>query len=289
MNQGNLVVIPLNFTLEQAKNSNLTHILACGDTELLQSDTVDSLASIGEEGIVIHSESQNGVQIVVANGNDPSFVSRLSTGVGRGAAMACYTALKDMGVPFIQPFAPRSEVPAFPRVVQDRVEAPRWDIRGWHIHTQHPLELCDLLTGFDIKDAKTGKVVTTWESMLSDWGKLLDWLAAAHINRVEWLPLEAKSWDTYATSPERAARMKNLTDMARGVGILPGVDAAIALRQQHAFDLVTKEAAGDPVKVQESIRTRMAWLNQSGFEFLSTERYLFWWHLNHIVVLILYL
>jgi hypothetical protein len=64
-------------------------------------------------------------------------------------SIGAYALLEELGFAFLHPLAP--VVPRslrVPDVAIDRRETPRWDMRETHLHTQHPLELTELLQGF---------------------------------------------------------------------------------------------------------------------------------------------
>jgi hypothetical protein len=133
----------------------------------------DQLAGVGNEGFVVHSQHRNGFTVLAANGNAMSEAAARSTLsqqpaggthtasirgddsphrhlVNTGAVTAAYAALEELGFAFFHPLQPIS--PVLLRQPDDlhREESPRWHYRGFHIHTQHPLELTDVLQGFDV-------------------------------------------------------------------------------------------------------------------------------------------
>ena len=59
--------------------------------------------------------------------------------------------------------------------------------------------------------------------MLPDWDHFLEWMVANRQNEVEWLLLRAESWDAYAVSPERQARLRTLTSHCHRYAIACGV------------------------------------------------------------------
>jgi hypothetical protein len=69
-----------------------------------------------------------------------------------GAVVGAYAALEQIGFGFLHPLAPsvphRLRAPAH---VLDVVESPYWSERAFHLHTQHPLELTEVLQGHDIR------------------------------------------------------------------------------------------------------------------------------------------
>ena len=59
--------------------------------------------------------------------------------------------------------------------------------------------------------------------MLPQWDLYLEWMVANRPNEVEWILLKADSWADYAVSPERQARLRELTDRCHRHGIACGV------------------------------------------------------------------
>eukprot|EP00043_Microstomoeca_roanoka_P012301 m.118520 g.118520 ORF g.118520 m.118520 type:complete len:806 (+) comp15451_c2_seq1:171-2588(+) len=249
--------------------------LVCGNTSLSRSVISDAeINSLNPEGYIIRSVSSTGNgHVVAARGQSPLPLSsdpHYQNMTARGSIFACYAALQQLGFAFLHPL--RVEMPLSPlslASIQNTTEQPRWRIRGFHIHTEHPLELTDLLTGFDI--SINGSVVEKWEDMLPDFERYLQWSVANRLNRVEWLTLYAKDWDSYAFSAERKARFKTLTDLCHAYATHAGVDAAIAEQQQHAMTLVDPTDLANATAGAIRINQRMQWLSECGFDFLSTE------------------
>ena len=97
---------------------------------------------------------------------------------------------------------------------------PRFDVRGFHLHTQHPLELTEQLhdpkhpTGF--KDIK----------------EYIDWLVRNQQNFFQFVLLESIDLETW---PEYA---KIWVDYAHSRGILVSLDVSLHMIQQKSFMLV---------------------------------------------------
>lgn len=122
------------------------------------------------EGFIIRSGLVDGAVYLVSDGST------------RGAGYGCYEALQQMGFAFLHPLQPVIPSAVSCAGCSNATEQPYWPVRGWHIHTEHPLELTDFLQGFDV--AVNGSVVEPWESMMDDWLKFLDWSVANKINQV---------------------------------------------------------------------------------------------------------
>ena len=89
--------------------------------------------------------------------------------------------------------------------------------------------------------------------MLPQWDLYLEWMVANRQNEVEWILLKADSWADYAVSPERQARLRELTDRCHRHGIACGVvrdsatrpwrekDVALARKRQGARGLDARQ------------------------------------------------
>ncbi|GAB5034062.1 Hypothetical protein NocV09_01700240 [Nannochloropsis oceanica] len=96
------------------------------------------------------------ITVMAGNGFPIDKAWNASTKVDTGAAFAAYELLQSLGFAFWSPL----EGPIAPATLQNlpekdghmsmRWEAPRWRSRTFHLHTQHPLELTDVLQGFDL-------------------------------------------------------------------------------------------------------------------------------------------
>lgn len=143
-------------------------------------------------------------------------------------------------------------------------EKPKWMIRGWHYHTEHPLELTEVLQGMDSSDG------TSWEDMLGEVVQYFEWLTAQRQNRLEWILLWTEKYNQSAYSPLRQSRLQQLVLMAHQFGLHCGADAPIAEKQQHAWYMTT---ARETLKEQTiNIQQHIDWmLTGAGFDYLSTE------------------
>lgn len=180
-----------------------------------------------------------------------------------GNLYGAYHLLELLGYHFLHPLEPIvPEQIQWPEIASIQ-EAPRWPIRTWHIHTQHPLELTHVLNGWGPGgvDDKPG-----WEALLPEWERFLEWAVANKQNRVEWFLLMAESWQSFADSEERQARLRTLVDMAHQWGLAVGIDAPIAFKQQHAWTMLRQK--GDEIaQIQQAID----WLNNAGFDYFEIE------------------
>jgi hypothetical protein len=182
-------------------------------------------------------------------------------------AFATYALLEELGFSFLHPLAPYMP-PALSMEAEpmDLHESPRWAERTMHLHTQHPLELTELLQGFGPAGPSDE---AGFEKQLSEWDSFLEWCLANRQNGVEWFLLWAKSWATFADGPERQARLKKLVEHGHKYGISVGIDAPIAFAQQHAFRLLRSQ--GNLPDELSEIRERLDYVLGAGFDFLGTE------------------
>lgn len=106
----------------------------------------------------------------------------LSADALTGPIFASYELLKQLGFVFLHPLEPLSPPSlVFPPAL-NITSTPRWPIRGTHYHTEHPLELTEVLNGFDSTDG------TAWAGMLPQLELFLEWLVA---NGKKFTPFEA--------------------------------------------------------------------------------------------------
>jgi hypothetical protein len=225
--------------------------------------TAADLTKAGAEGYVVRSGSFRGGVLVAVNGNPKKDKPHGNLGVSHGV----YAALEELGFGFLHPLAPT--VPAqvaIPQVALDRTETPRWDKRTIHLHTQHPLELTEMLQGMG-----TGSALDkpSFEALLPEWDRFLEWCVANGENGVEWFLLWASSFSAFADSDERIARLGTLVSRAHDFGIDAGVDAPIAFQQQHSFRLLRTQ--GQLANEIAEIDTRLDWLMKAGWDFLGIE------------------
>lgn len=108
------------------------------------------------ESFGIFTLRRGDITVMAGNGFPIDKAWNASTTVDTGAAFAAYELLQSLGFAFWSPL----EGPIAPATLQNipvkdgsktvRWEAPRWRSRTFHLHTQHPLELTDVLQGFDL-------------------------------------------------------------------------------------------------------------------------------------------
>lgn len=195
-----------------------------------------------------------------------------------------FAALERMGVFFLKPLqpvvpamltlpgAPASGVgadavaAAAARALAD-AQAPHWQFRGWHYHSEHPLELTEVLNGADAQLAGGGAVA--WEDMVGEVEAYLEWCVANRVNRLQWILLQGARWRTPAQVQERQARLRRITSLAHSFGVAVGADVPIAEQQQRAWYMT--DGQGSQAEMAGAVAERLRWLRQAGFDYLATE------------------
>ena len=97
--------------------------------------------------------------------------------------------------------------------------SPRFSKKGFHLHTQHPLELTEQLHNPDFPNA--------WR----DVKEYIDWLVRNRQNYWEWCLLrtvDMKKWQPHA---------KRMVDYSHSRGLMVGVDVSLHMIQQRTFQL----------------------------------------------------
>jgi hypothetical protein len=226
------------------------------------------MAALPADGFIVRAAPFPGPAswLIAANGSAP-----------RGHIYACYAALeRALGFRFLHPL--NATLPAAAAVVVTPVsaaqanatESPAWPIRGIHYHTEHPLELTELLQGLDSL-GPDGRVAESWASMLPKLTDLLEWMVAQRLTRIEWVLLCAYEFSADCYSALRSGRLRTITATMQQWGIEAGADVAIAERQQHAMFMVNTTTADSPSAIAD-IHAHVDWLvAECGFNFISTE------------------
>lgn len=241
-------------------------VLSFGDTSVTRKWLSRELTDAqGPEGFVVKSGEEGGVLYLVADGNAPKG-ERTSFVVNRGLSFATYELLQRVGFRFLHPFTPRAPSTLAISGPIDVNEKPRWPIRGFHLHTMHPIELTHVLNGWGPNgpDDKTG-----WESLLGEWDLYLEWSIAHRQNIVQWALLADKVHTAFNDSPERHARLTKLAKMSQRWGIMTGIDVGIVLQQQNTWRIIRK--TGKNADELGQVKSRVKWLMRTGIDYLAAE------------------
>lgn len=237
--------------------------LAFGSTSLAKRIVPDpELAAQGAEGLVLRRGTLGAGIALVARGN----AAKAHAHGNLGAHHAAYLLLEALGFGFLHPLEPVRPATLQVPATLDRARAPRWSDRAIHLHTQHPLELTELLQGMGSGGATDE---AGFNAMMPEWDRFLEWAVANGENEVEWFLLYADSWKDFADSPRRFARLKTLVDHAHDRGLAAALDVPIVFGQQHAFRLV--RTTGDRNAELAELRSRVDEVLQAPFDVLGTE------------------
>ncbi len=222
------------------------------------------VSALPNEGFIVRSGKLGAGTVLAAHGTTATNHPHGNLGAFHGA----YALLEEIGFAFLHPLSPTTPSALHLPTSIDRREVPRWDTRETHLHTQHPLELTELLQGF----GKTGPDDQAgFEAMLPEWDRFLEWAVANGQNGVEWFLLWASTFEKFADSDTRIARLRVLVDRAHTFDISAGIDAPITFQQQHSYRLLRNQNKDDLNAELTEIRTRLDWLDKAGWDFYGIE------------------
>lgn len=129
---------------------------------------------------------------------------------------------------------------------------PRFNKMGFHLHTQHPIELTEALLDENYPNGE--KIIREY----------IDWLARNRQNYMEFCLLESinrNSWPAYA-----AKWVQYMKDR----GVIPGLDLSLHMKQQYAFKLYRNIPKSFKSK-EKQIQERFNQLTQAGWEYWNVE------------------
>ena len=238
------------------------------------------LSAVDSEGFIVARRGR----FVCAVGNPSAFSSNNSIGSALavsnvssiGSAFAAYHILEQLGFAFLHPLA--ATIPAVlntSAIIADgqrEVQSPALRFRGFHVHTEHPLELVEVLQGSSAS-LPNGSIIP-WATMLPDVSSLCEWLIANRQNHLQWILLAAPEWRSsgWVNSTERQTRLRALTELAQSFGLRAGADIPIAEVQQRAWYMVERYDAKDVPSMIHQIASRLDWvLGGAGFDYLASE------------------
>lgn len=153
--------------------------------------------------------------------SDTLIVHQLEAVNGAGVSNGLYALLQDrLGFAFYHP--KRSYIPTLETWPIDSSmtwrSTPRFDKKGFHLHTQHPLEL-------------TKHLMMLNDSSWLEVKQYIDWLARNQQNYFEFNLLEGIDRQTWPTLAKR------MTDYLHSRGIIAGLDLSLHMIQQKSFML----------------------------------------------------
>ncbi|BCS53377.1 hypothetical protein [Geobacter sp. SVR] len=183
-----------------------------------------------------------------------AIVLRLQAANPEGVAAGLYGLLQEkLGFRFHHPR--ESVIPAhraWPLPARFRFSGtPRFEKRGFHLHTLHPIELTDQLHDPEIPGA------------FEEVRAYLDWLARNGQNTFQFFLLRGIDRTTW---PGHARR---IVEYAHSRGIRCGVEISLAMLQQQAFQAITL-LRPYPSYLRQVDET-LAWLFQAPWDYLSLE------------------
>ncbi|MCM2359480.1 MAG: hypothetical protein NDI77_15120, partial [Geobacteraceae bacterium] len=178
----------------------------------------------------------------------------LRTGSFQGASFALYGLLQEkLGFRFYHP--KRTLIPNYPRwplPSRFRFSAtPRFDKKGFHLHSLHPIELAEQLHDPSHPDA------------LAEVKEYIDWLARNQQNVMQFYLLrdiDRERWIGHA---------RVIVDYAHRRGVLAGVQISIAMLQQQAFQAVSLLRPYPSYRRQ--VDRTLAWLFRANWDFVTIE------------------
>lgn len=126
-------------------------------------------------GFIVATKVINGVTVVAGNGVAPSRdLNPLlpPNPQNNGLLYATYAILEYLGFGFLHPLdtviPPALQLP--PQEGWNVQQSPRWPVRGWHHHTEHPLEYTLLLQGWGPNGPDD---LEGWTNMLQEFHALM--------------------------------------------------------------------------------------------------------------------
>ena len=128
---------------------------------------------------------------------------------------------------------------------------PRFEQRGFHLHTQHPIELTDPLLDPTVADA-LGQVT-----------EYLEWLARNGQNVCQFYLLRGVDRDAWP------AHARAIVARAHRRGIRCGVMISLAMIQQQAFQAIT--LLRPPGSYSDQVDATLTWLFQAPWDFVTLE------------------
>lgn len=172
----------------------------------------------------------------------------------QGVSFALYGLLQEkLGYRFCHP--KQTIIPAhrrWPLTARFDWEAtPRFDKKGFHLHTLHPIELAEQLHDPDFPHA------------LADVKEYVDWLVRNQQNVLQFYLLrdiDRARWIDHA---------RGIVDYAHRRGVLAGVEISVAMLQQQAFQAVKLLRPYPSYRGQ--IDRTLAWLFRAPWDFVTVE------------------
>ena len=129
--------------------------------------------------------------------------------------------------------------------------SPRFEKRGFHLHTQHPIELTEQLTN------------PLHPNAFEDVKTYIDWLARNGQNTFQFFLLREVDRNTWP------AHARRIVEYAHRRGIRCGIEVSLSMIQQQAFQLIT--LLRPYPSYQRQVDQTLAWLFQEPWDYLSLD------------------
>ncbi len=129
---------------------------------------------------------------------------------------------------------------------------PRFEKKGFHLHTMHPIELTEALLDVNFSNG------------IQEIKIYIDWLARNQQNYFEFNLLESidrKKWVSY---------IKEAVDYGKSRGIIMGVDLSLHMTQQKAF-MLYRSFPKSFISKKKQIEKNVNYLSEAGFEVYNVE------------------
>lgn len=197
-----------------------------------------------ESGYEWHSKKENGKYILELKANTHQAVANGLYGLlQEGLAFQFYHS-REIIIPTYDTWPLQENFRLFAK--------ERFNVRGFHLHTMHPLELTEALLDPDFPDG------------LAQVKAYIDWLARNGQNYLDFNLLETiprKKWPQHA---------KAIVDYCHDRGIIAGIDISLHMIQQKAFMLYRSPPASLRSK-RKQIEKNLDWLFQADWDVVNME------------------
>jgi len=178
----------------------------------------------------------------------------LKTATPEGVAAGLYGLLQErLGFRFYHPregIVPSREAWPLPERFS-LAGSPRFEKRGFHLHTLHPIELTDQLHDPTLPNA------------FEDVKGYIDWLARNGQNTFQFFLLrdiDRKTWPAHA---------RRIVEYAQRRGIRCGIEISLSMLQQQAFQAIT--LLRPYPSYQRQVDDTLSWLFQAPWDYVSLD------------------
>lgn len=106
-----------------------------------------------------------------------------------------------------------------------------------------------------------------WEDMVEEVNTFFEWSVANRQNKVQWLLLGSHHWDNHLHT--RQHRLAILVELGHHYSLVVGANSPLGNVQQHGWFMADTRLSY--MQQVESIKSRVDWIFEAGFDFLTTE------------------